>query len=377
MDERRRADRRSGPRIAVVGLGGFGGQVALALADRGAHVVGFDRQHPPHESGSSHGESRVIREAYAEGGQYVPLVRRAWRLWEQLGHRAGERLLHPTGGVHLGRPDGAYMTSLVAVAQEYDIELSALSLDEAGVFAPPPGTLALRERYAGWVAIERAVTTTLQLAQAAGAELRLGVPVIGIERDDQDCAVVTAAGGEPFDRIVICAGAWTSRLLPELAPALELERQTLVWFDSPRSAPSTVWLGEHAPDRLVYGFPPDRYGLKVAIHHDGPRADLDDLDPSVSAAEIATVTAAANALLATPLGGVRRTRPCLYTNTPDRHFALGPLPADERIIVVSACSGHGFKFAPAIGEAVAALALETAPPVDVAPFAWDRPALAA
>ena len=223
--------RRSGPRIAVVGLGGIGGQVALALADRGAHVVGFDRHHPPHESGSSHGESRVIREAYAEGGQYVPLVRRAWRLWEQLGQRAGERLLHPTGGIHLGRPDGAYMTSLVAVAHEYDIELSALGLDEAGVFAPPPGTLALREPYAGWVAIERAVATTLELAQAAGAELRLGVPVIGIDRDDQDCAVVTAAGRTPFDRIVVCAGAWTSRLLPELAPVLELERQTLVWFD--------------------------------------------------------------------------------------------------------------------------------------------------
>jgi sarcosine oxidase len=380
MDERQRADRRSGPRIAVVGLGGIGGQVALALADRGAHVVGFDRYRPPHESGSSHGESRVIREAYAEGGQYVPLVRRAWRLWEQLEQRAGERLLHPTGGVHHGRPDGAYMTSLVAVAREYDIELSPLSLDDAGVFAPPPGTLALRERYAGWVAIERAVEATLQLAHAAGAELRLGVPVIGIERDAQDCAVVTAAERTPFDRIVVCAGAWTSRLLPELAPVLELERQTLVWFDPPRRAPSTVWLGEHAPDRFVYGFPPDRYGLKVAIHHDGPRADLDDLDdlhPSVSVADIAAVAAAANALLATPVGGVRRTRPCLYTNTPDRHFALGPLPADERIVVVSACSGHGFKFAPAIGEAVAALALGTDPPVDVAPFALDRPALAA
>ena len=127
----------------------------------------------------------------------------------------------------------------------------------------------------------------------------------------------------------------------------------------------------------MYGFPPDRYGLKVAIHHDGPRADLDDLDSSVSAADIAAVAAAANALLATPLGGVRRTRACLYTNTPDRHFALGPLPADERIVVVSACSGHGFKFAPAIGEAVAALALGTEPPVDVAPFAWVRAGRAA
>src|SRR5664279_3878747 len=168
MDERQRADCRSRPRIAVVGLGGIGGQVALALADRGARVVGFDRHHPPHEAGSSHGESRAIREAYAEGGQYVPLVRRAWTMWEQLGQRTSERLLHPTGGVHLGRPDGAYMTSPVAVAQDYDIELRELGLDEAGVFAPPPGTLALRERYAGWVATERAVATTLRLAKAAG-----------------------------------------------------------------------------------------------------------------------------------------------------------------------------------------------------------------
>ena len=240
------------------------------------------------------------------------------------------------------------------------------------MFTPPPGTLALRERYAGWIAIERAVATTLALAQAAGAELRLGVPVTAIDATGCDCALVTAGGRERFDRIVVCAGAWTAQLLPELAPLLELERQTLAWFDAPRRAPGTVWLGEYAPDRFVYGFPPDRHGAKVALHHDGPAADLDDLDPTVSAAEIAAVAAAANALLATPLGSVSRTRACLYTNTPDRHFALGPLPADERIVAVSACSGHGFKFAPAIGEAVAALALGTEPPVDVAPFAWVK-----
>jgi sarcosine oxidase len=375
MDEPRRADRDSRPRVAVVGLGGIGGQVALALADRGARVVGFDAHRPPHEAGSSHGESRVIREAYAEGGQYVPLLRRAWASWEQLGRRAGERLLHPTGGVHLGRPDGAYMTSLVAVAREWDIELRALG-PETGVFAPPPGTVALRERYAGWIAIERAVAATLRLARTAGADLRLGVPVLGIERGENACTVVTAAGRERCDRIIVCAGAWTSQLLPELASVLELERQTLVWFDPPRQAPSTIWLGEYAPDRFVYGFPTDRYGFKAAIHHDGPIVELDDLDPNVSLADTDAVAAAANALLLTPVGGVRRSRACLYTNTPDRHFALGPLPADDRIVAVSACSGHGFKFAPAIGEAAAALALGADPPVDVAPFAWDRPALA-
>ena len=330
MDERQRADRRSAPRIAVVGLGGIGGQIALSLADRGAHVVGFDRHHPPHESGSSHGESRVIREAYAEGGQYVPLVRRAWTLWEQLGQRAGERLLHPTGGVHINRATVRDMTAWSPVAQRYDIELTELGRAEAGVFTLPPGTLALRERYAGWIAIERAVATTLALAQAAGAELRLGVPVTAIDTTGPDCALVTASGRERFDRIVVCAGAWTSQLLPELSPLLELERQTLAWFDVPRRAPGTVWLGEYAPDRFVYGFPPDRHGTKVALHHDGPRADLDDLDPTVSAAEIAAVAAAANALLATPLAGsAAPARVCTRTRpTGTSHSARSP-PTSE------------------------------------------------
>ncbi len=361
----------------MIGLGGIGGHVALALADRGVRVVGFDRHHPPHEAGSSHGESRVIREAYAEGGQYVPLVRRAWTLWEELSRRTREPLLHRTGGIYLGRPGSAYMTSLAAVAEEWDIELQETGADQAGVFAPPQGTIALLERNAGWIAIERAVTRTLQLAHTAGAELRFDTPVLRIDRDGEHCTVLTAAGRELFDRIVVCAGAWTSQLLPELAPVLQLERQTLVWFDPPKRTTRTIWFGEYAPDRFVYGFPPDRYGFKVAVHHEGPAIELDERDPNVSAAEIDAVAAAANALLATPLGRVRRSRPCLYTNTPDRDFALGPLPADDRIVVVSTCSGHGFKFAPAIGEAAAALALGSDPPVDVAPFGLERRALAA
>jgi len=363
------------PRVAVVGLGGIGSHIALSLADRGADVTGFDGHRPPHEIGSSHGESRMIREAYAEGPQYVPLVRRAWTLWQELGRRAGEALLFPTGGVHIARPGSAYLTSVRTVAQEFGVELDVLGRDDAAIFAPPPGAVALREGRAGWIAVERAVAAPLRLAADAGARLCFGRPVIGLGRDGAKLSVITAAGNQRFDRVVVSAGNWASTLLAELAPVLELERQSLVWFEPPRRPPTTIWFGEYGPDRFVYGFPPDRHGLKAAIHHEGLTVRLGTVDLSVSESEMQAVQTAANTLLATPLGAARRSRVCLYTNTPDKDFALGPLPGDERIIVASACSGHGFKFAPAIGEAVAALALGDLPHVNVEAFALTRPAL--
>jgi len=355
--------------VVVVGLGGIGGHAALRLADRGLSVLGLDAHRPPHTLGSSHGNSRVIREAYFEGVQYVPLIQRAYELWEELEQRTGRRLVHITGAALLGPPASETMLGARRGEREHGVELTPLTERDRRVFHDAPG---VRERRGGWIETEPAIAAALELAAAAGAELRFDTPVTGIDREGTRCRVRTADGEYEAGRVVVAAGAWAPTLVPELDGVLEVARQVLAWFDPLPESPDCVWLAEWPEGgRITYGFPPDADGLKMAIHHEGRVVTPSDVDRTVTTADIDDLRDAVAGLLG-PLGAVRRSATCLYTNTSDRHFAIGPLPGDPRIVVASACSGHGFKFLPASGEAVAAFAAGEAPPVDVSSFAVDR-----
>jgi sarcosine oxidase len=317
--------------------------------------------------GSSHGSSRVIREAYFEGVQYVPLVRRAYDLWDELERRLGRRLLHTTGAALLGSPDSETLRGVRRAEQVHGVALAPLTERDRRVFR----LTGLREARGGWIEVEPAIAGVLELAAAQGAQLRFDTPVIEIDRDGPTCRVRTVDGEYETPRVVVAAGAWAPALVPELEGVLHVERQVLTWFDPLPESPDCVWVAEWAEGRYVYGFPPDGDGLKLALHHDGSVVTPANVDRAVTRADIDAVRRAVAGLLG-PLGDVRRSTTCLYTNTPDRHFALGPLPGDPRIVVASACSGHGFKFLPATGEAVAAFACGEAPPVDVSSFAVDR-----
>jgi sarcosine oxidase len=355
----------------IVGLGGIGGHAALRLAERGVSVLGLEAHRPPHTLGSSHGTSRVIREAYFEGVQYVPLVRRAYDLWDELERRIGRRLLHTTGAALLGSPESETLRGVRAAEQVHGVPLAPLTARDRRVFRLRGEMTGLREARGGWLEVEPAIAGVLELAAAEGAELRFDTPVIEIDRDGPTCRVRTGEGEYEADRVVVAAGAWASTLVGELDGVLHVERQVLAWFDPLPESPDCVWVAEWAEGRYVYGFPPDADGLKMALHHDGRVVTPADVDRTVTEADIDALRHAVVDLLG-PLGEVRRTTTCLYTNTPDRHFALGPLPGDPRIVVASACSGHGFKFLPATGEAVAAFACGETPPVDVSSFAVDR-----
>jgi sarcosine oxidase len=357
--------------VVVVGLGGIGGHAALRLAERGLSVLGLDAYRPPHTVGSSHGNSRVIREAYFEGLQYVPLVHRAYELWDELERRIGRRLLHTTGAAILAAPDSQTLRGVRQVEHEHGVALAPLTARDRRVFGLLGRMTGVREERDGWIEVEPAIAGVLELAAAERAELRFDAPAVGITRDGTACRVRTVDGEYETHRIVVAAGAWAPSLVPELDGILEVERQVLVWFDPLPDSPDCVWVAEWADGRYVYGFPPDANGLKIALHHDGRAVTPADVDRTVTDADIDAVRHAVADLLG-PLGQVRRSATCLYTNTPDRHFALGPLPGDPRIVVASACSGHGFKFLPATGEAVAALACGEAPPVDVSSFTVDR-----
>lgn len=370
---------------AVVGLGAFGSAAACHLARRGGSVIGFDRFSPPHDQGSSHGGSRIIREAYFEDPRYVPLVRRAYALWEGLGEWADKPLLYPGGGLLMGPPDGEVVPGVREAARVHGIAVEAW--DAAAVAKRFPGLRlnagheAVFEPRAGTLVPERCVTAHLKAAKAAGATLRPQEPVEGWRVTDDGVHLWTPEGDYLVERLVLAAGAWTTPLLRELGVPLQVERQVQFWLQSPREAQDwspkgcPIFAVEPEPGRLFYGLPDLGDGVKVAVHHEGETVDPDTVDRAVHPHDEATLRAWLRAYLPALDVPVRTAKVCLYTNTPDRAFVIDRHPDHPEVVIAAGGSGHGFKFSAAIGEAAAALAVHDTPKVDLAAFRLDRPAL--
>jgi sarcosine oxidase len=350
---------------------------ALELARRGRRVIGFDRFRPPHPFGSSHGKSRIIREAYFEHPQYVPLVQRAYERWGEIEAASGRRLLVPTGGLMIGDPAGALVTGARRSALEHGLpceELSAAAVRERfPMFELAETEIALLEPRAGVLFPEAAIEVTLQLAEAAGAELHYDEPVTSWSAGEA-ITVRTLAGHWRVDRLILAGGAWMSGLAQTLLP-LTVARQTLFWFVpeaplGPDVMPVFIW--EWAPGQMFYGFPDLGDGVKLAIHHQGEPADPDKVRRTVYPGETDRLREVMATRTPQMAGPTLQTAVCLYTNSPDGDFILDRHPADRRVVLASPCSGHGFKFAPAIGEALADLTEEKAPRFDLAPFRLGR-----
>jgi sarcosine oxidase len=363
--------------VAVVGLGAMGSHTALELATRGRRVLGIDRHRPPHTLGSTHGRTRIIREAYFEEPLYVPIVQRAYDLWRRLEERSGARLLTVTGGLMLGASDSEVVVGARASAIEHDLpyeELSARQVRERfPAYAVPDEHEAILEPRAGFLEPEAAVEATLALAAAAGAELRFDEPVRELEGN----ALRTARGTYVADRVVVAAGPWLPELVPGLAALFTAARQPLLWLDpqepalfTPERFPVFVW--EWKPGWAFYGFPDVGDGFKVAVHHHGEPTTPDTVDRGLRPDDEEAIRELVRRFFPAGDGELREFAVCLYTNTPDEHFVIDRLPDDERVLVASPCSGHGFKFAPAVGEILADLATGESPRFDLAPFALRR-----
>jgi sarcosine oxidase len=366
----------------VVGLGAMGSAAAWRLARRGLRVLAFDSYTPPHTLGSTHGRSRIIREAYFEHPSYVPFVRRAYELWEETEHEAGEQLFLRTGGLMIGRPDGEIVAGALASARDHEIEHELLSADEIRerfpVLVPARDMVGLLERRAGILKPELCVQSQIRLAMGAGAGLRLNERVEQWSADSWGVEVHTASGGiHRAERLVLAAGPWVGGLLQGYDVPLEVERQVMFWFDpvesagfAPEDCPIVVWDDPDGP--AFYTFPDLGDGVKIAIHHGGTTTNPQEVDRIPGPPD----EAAARTLLARFLpagnGLLLDAAVCLYTNTPDGHFIIDRLDDDGRVVLASPCSGHGFKFASAVGEAVAALVTGEPPPVDISLFRLDR-----
>ncbi|HZP97746.1 MAG TPA: N-methyl-L-tryptophan oxidase [Candidatus Limnocylindria bacterium] len=344
----------------VIGLGAHGSAAAYHLARRGPRVLGLEQFPRGHTLGSSGGLSRIIRLSYYEHPDYVPLLRRAWDLWRELERESGEALLTQTGGLFFGRPDGELVRGALESARTHGLPHELLDDAELRrrypLFTIDDGWRGLLDVQAGWLAPERCIEAHLALAERLGAELRFDEPVREWSRDGDGVRVTTTRGTYRASRLVLAAGAWMSHLVPDLAPHLWVERNVLFWFE-PRDgrdafAALPVWIMEDA-DRFWYGFPYDAdHGLKLAGLHFGDRADPDRVEREPRALDEDRVRAFLRRRMPLADGERRLAKVCVYTNSPDAHFVIDRA-RDAPAVYASACSGHGFKFASAIGALLA------------------------
>jgi sarcosine oxidase len=367
--------------VIVVGLGAMGSAAAYHLSRRGLRVLGVDQYRPPHEHGSSHGETRVIREAYFEHPVYVPLVQRAYELWEELDRVAdGADLLRTTGAVMIGQAGGELMEGTLRSVRRHGLRsepLDAASIRRRFPALRVPDTMVgIYEERGGVLDPEACITAHLREAEACGADLRFGERVAGWDETGDGVVVRTESARFRAAQLVLCMGPWLPALLPD-APLL-VERQVVHWFrpagDAAAFRPGRlpVFLFELAPDRLFYGLPEMGAGVKIARHHGGEVVPLEQIRTSVDAEDIEPVRRFAADFVPGLEPAPVRSSVCRYTNTPDGHFLIDRHPRHRRVWVVSPCSGHGFKFASVVGEIVADRVTGVAPRFDLSLFSLQR-----
>jgi len=355
--------------VIVVGLGIMGSATAWALARRGVRVVGLEQYAPFHALGSSHGKTRIIREAYFESPEYVPLVQRAYELWDELGERTGRRLLRVTNGVSIGRLDSPFIVGARESAQRHGLAHELLDAQEARkrfpVLALPDDFVALIEGRAGILFAEECWRAFCEDAVRHGAELRFGVRVHGFAPDGEGMTVETESGRLRADRVVVTAGPWSATLLADLGLPLEVRRVLVVHVqpdDPTRFRPEMLPIFiMDVPEGEYYGFPflPDQ-GVKFGRHDDGEVCTPESVRRTVTDDEVRWMTGVLERYLPGAAREVLMTVTCLYTMTPDRHFVIDRHPEWPQVVFAAGFSGHGFKFASIMGEALADLALEGA-----------------
>lgn len=376
------------PDVIVAGLGAVGAATAWQLAARGVRVLGLDRHRPPHGMGSSHGETRITRTAIGEGEHFIPLVRRTDMLLAGLEDRFGTGLALRCGGLFIGAEGGAtemhgrpgFIAETVAAAERHGIAHELLSAAEVRArfpaFSPEDGDLCYYEPGAGMLFPEKCVEAVLRAAAEAGAELRYDEPLLDWEETPAGVRVTTPRGVIEAGELVIASGAWTPALARGAVGGTNVLRQVLHWLPPEEPAlyqagrcPVFIWAhrgrsGAGTSEDCFYGFPlvpgAESHGVKIAGENfsspsDGP--DAVDRDSSEAETEALVSNHLAGRMMGLGRQALKRAV-CLYTATPDAGFILGRLPQAARVTLVSACSGHGFKHAAAVGEQVAAMVAE-------------------
>lgn len=370
--------------VIVVGVGGMGSAIAAHLAQRGLRVLGLERFQLGHERGSSHGLTRIIRLAYFEHPSYVPLLRRSFTLWRELEHATGEQLLHVTGALDVGREGDDVFEGSRRSCELHDLphevwDAATLSRRVPG-WLPAPDFLAVFHPDGGFLVPERCIEAHVSVARTHGATIDVGEQVLGWDVVGGTVRVQTDRRTCEAGQLVLASGAWMGSLGSGLAPHLAVERQVLGWFEVAETARS-----QFSPARFpvfvldsdegrYYGFPEVAIpGFKIGkYHHRFETVAPDDVDRSCHAEDESALRRAVSRYFPSADGPLLQARTCLFTNTPDEHFIIDRHPEAPEVILVSPCSGHGFKFCSVVGEIVADLVAEQTTSHDIGLFRLAR-----
>jgi monomeric sarcosine oxidase len=343
----------------VLGGGTMGTAAAWELAKRGDRTLVLEQFEHVHTLGSHSGYTRIIRHAYSEGADYVPLVLRADQLWMELEADIGETVYHRVGGLELTAPGYTQAHTARDSARIHNLDYEWLTGAEVRerwpVLQVPDDWVAGYGARSGFLDVEMALHGLGDQARVLGAKIRQNEPVRSWAVDGEGVRVTTDQGTYTADRLIITAGAWAGQVLAEIGLPLEVRRKVLFWLEVSDEAPFQpddlpVFITESGYGE-IYGFPIwGRRGLKIARHDGGTAADPDALDRTVGANEADEVLALARALFPGVTGRVLESAVCMYTMTPDGHFIVDRHPLYPQVTVGAGFSGHGFKFATAIGE---------------------------
>ena len=361
--------------VIVIGVGGMGSATVFELARRGLRVLGIERFDLPHEFGSSHGLTRIIRLGYWEHPAYVPLLHRAFERWHEIENLVGEQLLIITGSIDAGLETSATFSGSRRSCEQHGLPHEILDGRALHARFPgynlPPDIYAVYQPKGGFVMSERAIVAYVWQALKLGAEIHAREQVLEWTRTGDAVEVQTDRGRYRAGRLVLTAGAWNGKLDTLLGPLLSPERQVLLWTQTRQPRDFAVdrfpVFNMEVPEGRFYGFPEHHVpGFKIGrYHHLGEQVDPDDPRRPPDGKDEAMLRDAIVRYFPGADGPVLSMRTCLFTNSPDEHFIIGVHPSEPCVVIASPCSGHGFKFCSVIGEILADLAMSIEPPFDI------------
>lgn len=365
--------------LIIVGSGSVGAAAGCYAANSGLKVLMIDSAHPPHSEGSHHGATRLMRHAYGEGERYVPLVLRAQKLWNALAEISGEKLFHRTGVVNIGPTDSQFINQIRSSAEKYDLPLEVM--DSASVsarwpeIAMPEDYIGLFEADAGVLKSEIAVETYIRLAREGGASQLFNCPVTAIEYHENEVTVVTSEGRYQGAKLLISAGTWVTKLLPELP--ITPVRKIFAWHQADGRYSENnrfpAFTAETPDGSQYYGFPAEENELKVAKHNGGQL--ITEAGERVPFGRLPGDGMEVFPFLRDFLPGIGcclHGAACTYDNTPDEDFIIDTLPGHDNTLVITGLSGHGFKFASVLGEIACQFAQDKRSEFDLTPFSLAR-----
>jgi sarcosine oxidase len=373
--------------LIVVGLGAMGSATSWQLASRGHRVLGFDLFTPPHNQGSSHGQSRMIRKSYWEDSRYVPLLLRAYELWRQLEVDSGQSLLHITGSLMIGRPGGDLVAGSRKSAERFKLPHQVLSAAEIRrrypLFKVDDDWVALWEKDAGYLHPEMCMEQQLRQAAHIGADLHFNEPALEWNAlPGGGVSVRTTRKTYAADHLVITAGPWAPQILRDLNLPLAVTRQVVFRFaptgnlDLFRADHMPIYIREMEKGQpMLYGFPltgPDSDGVKVGLHGSQEYCTPETVDRTIRPADERIIREQVAQALPLLAGRLLSAETCLYTMTPDEHFIVDRHPEFPQVTIAAGFSGHGFKFASVLGEVLADLATGSKSPYDLELFSAQR-----